>query len=239
MKCLVSVFVVLGLLAPLYGESVILYEDFEGAPAGTPLNTLGWSGYDNIVISDAVIDSGQSADWAWADSSSEWPSVTKNFAYAPAAGDSYTLTATVYAPGTGGEYADVRIANSADPTAVMQGMLCGYDEMVFGIINTTDTIKIKPQPTIATDLKMVLHGDSTECFYRAHGAAEWIAAGEMTGLGWSLSTFDQVVIYGHGGKSGGVDSVRLTVTPVPEPSAIMMIAAGIFGLLACAWRKHN
>lgn len=238
MKCLVSVFVVLGLLAPLYGESVILYEDFEGAQAGTPLNTLGWSGADNIVISSAIIDSGQSADWA--DSSpTAWPSVTKNFAYAPAAGDIYTLTATVYAPGTSGEYADVRIANSANSATVMQGMLCGHGDIIFGIINTDDTIRIKPQPTIATDLKMVLHGNFTEFFHRAHGAAEWIAAGEMTGLGWSLSAFDQVVIYGHGGFSGGVDSVRLTVTPVPEPSAIMMIAAGIFGLLACAWRKHN
>jgi len=237
MKCLVSVFVVLGLLAPLYGESVILYEDFEGASAGTPLNTLGWSGADNILISKALIDSGQSADWAG--SSPAWPSVTKNFSYAPAAGDSYTLTATVYAPGTGGEYADVRIANSTDSTNVMQGMVCGYNELIFGIINTTNTIKISPQPTSATDVKMVLHGDSTECFYRANGDSEWIAAGEMTGLGWSLSTFDQVVIYGHGGFGGGVDSVLLTVTPVPEPSAIVMIAAGIFGLLACARRKCN
>jgi len=37
----------------------------------------------------------------------------------------------------------------------------------------------------------------------------------------------------------GVDNVSLTFTPAPEPSALVLLAMGLFGLLAYAWRKRK
>lgn len=46
----------------------------------------------------------------------------------------------------------------------------------------------------------------------------------------------QPAFLGVGGLIMGVDSVRLSA--VPEPSTLMLITTGLFGLLAYAWRKR-
>lgn len=238
MKTLIHVMVLsLMVVSPLCASTLILEENFEVGAAGTALNTLGWAGDSNILISSAVLDSGQSADWA--SGSPEWTAITKAFSYTPGAGDSYTLSATLYAPGTGGEYADVRVQDSTDTGGTMQGIAFGYNELVFGIINTEDSIKITPLPMTLIDAKLVAYGDTTDCYYRNHGAGAWTNAGQLTGLGLSLSSFDQIVVNGHGGYAGGIDSISLTAAPVPEPSSILMIVTGLFGLLAYAWRKRK
>lgn len=41
------------------------------------------------------------------------------------------------------------------------------------------------------------------------------------------------------GAGGGIQSVGVTVTPVPEPSICAVLLTGILGLLAYAWRKRR
>lgn len=47
----------------------------------------------------------------------------------------------------------------------------------------------------------------------------------------------QPAFLGVGGLIVGVDSVRLNT--VPEPSTLVLLSAGLFGLLAYAWRKQR
>jgi hypothetical protein len=236
MKTLMYVMVVAMAIASPVCADTILQESFEGGTPGTALNTLGWSGDSNIVISSAVIDSGQSGASA---SGVAWPAINKGFSYTPGAGEYYTLTATLYAPGTGGEYADVRVQDASNATSTMQGVAIGYGDMQFGVINVAGgTVRITPQPTAATDIMIELYGDSSKYYYKAHGPGAWTYAGEKTGLGFSLSSFDEIQINGHGDYAGGIDSIVLSTT-TPEPSSVVLLALMASGLLAYAWRKRK
>jgi hypothetical protein len=44
-----------------------------------------------------------------------------------------------------------------------------------------------------------------------------------------------------GGAGTVVDNVRVTATPTatPEPSTLVLLASGLIGLLAYAWRKRK
>jgi hypothetical protein len=44
---------------------------------------------------------------------------------------------------------------------------------------------------------------------------------------------------GSAGATYGIDNVRFGAAPVPEPSSCVLLAAGLFGLLAYAWRKRR
>jgi hypothetical protein len=41
------------------------------------------------------------------------------------------------------------------------------------------------------------------------------------------------------GSTMGIDNVHFIVAPVPEPSTLVLLSAGLFGLLAYAWRKRK
>ena len=41
------------------------------------------------------------------------------------------------------------------------------------------------------------------------------------------------------GSTFGIDTVGVSAVATPEPSSLMMISAGLFGLLAYAWRKRK
>ncbi len=239
MKTLLQVLVfALAIASPLFADTVILQEDFEGALPGTTVDGYnGWSGFDPIVISGTALDSGQSADWSGG--SDSWATrVTKGFTHTPVAGEIYTLTATLLSPQSSVTDAELHIRSSADPENQMQGVSICYGDMQFGVMNSSNVIKITPQPTTATDVKFVLQGDSSDFYYKAHGDSTWISAGGFTSLGWSISAYDQITISGHGGYAGGIDSILLTAN-VPEPSAVCLLVMGAFGMLAYAWRKRK
>ena len=46
------------------------------------------------------------------------------------------------------------------------------------------------------------------------------------------------ISYGDGSSEFALDNVRIS-TAVPEPSSLALLAAGLVGLLCCAWRKRK
>ncbi len=57
------------------------------------------------------------------------------------------------------------------------------------------------------------------------------------GGGYSEFLGDTLVIY-IGGDNAAIDNIRLTVSDVPEPGAVMLLTTGtLVGLLACVWRR--
>ncbi len=58
--------------------------------------------------------------------------------------------------------------------------------------------------------------------------------GDITGYDKQYGYFDTVA---SGDGTGGI--LQLTWTPVPEPSSIVMMAAGLIGMIAYAWRKRK
>lgn len=48
------------------------------------------------------------------------------------------------------------------------------------------------------------------------------------------------IAFAHTGDASiGIDNVVLGFTPIPEPGVIVLLATGLLGLLAYAWRKHK
>ena len=58
--------------------------------------------------------------------------------------------------------------------------------------------------------------------------------GDITGYNKQYGYFDTTA---SGDGTGGI--LQLTWTPVPEPSSIVLMAAGLIGLIAYAWRKRR
>ena len=216
MKNLVSVFIVLGLLTPLYAETELLYEDFEGADPGTLINTLsGWSGVDEMVISSTLVDQGQSAGYT----GTAWPKVSK--AFTPSAAPAHVLTGTLSAPGTAGNYAHVQLKDSTIPAGKARlHVNLGYNELTFGYLlgdgSYGDYVKV-PQALTPMDFKAVISGSVFDAYWRLNGESEWTYAGNSTATGLGgvdMVYFDLVELIGHGGLDGGIDTIRLVVEPL-------------------------
>lgn len=238
MKTLFSVLVVLAIACPLYADTVVFQENFDGT-AGTAID--GWNGWGltngaagEMKISSAAIDLGNCAAWT---STTDWPIVAKGFT--PVAASSYVLSATLLAP-TNDYYAysDLRIKNSQNGNFLQIAL--GYKNFAFG--NGADVqigTATNQVPTTAQDVKMVITDNSFTAYYREHGTSTWIEKGSRTlGAGYSLSGYDTILQGGQG--TGSSDSILLTaVSPVPEPASLALGLSGLIGLLAYAWRKRR
>lgn len=238
MKTFVSVLVVLALAAvPSLADTILLQEDFNGTDGTSVADDVsGWTGASNIVRSSAILDQGNSAAWP---SEPAWPSIKKGFTHTPVQGEIYTLTATIYSPASTGTDVLVALRKSSDPIQQVAGAEMGYGDLHFGVPNVDYWVPVvAPQPLTATDVKLVLQGNQADLYYRLHGAPAWTYVGQKTGIGWSISVYDEVMIGGHGGLPGGIDSVLLTSSAVPEPSTVSLLASGLIGLLCYAWRKR-
>lgn len=190
----------------------IYSEDFEAAPAGTPVNALpGYAGSGDFVISATLVDAGQSAVYS---SSTDWPGVGKIFSYEPGIEDRYIFSGTLQASNTSGDYAHVELKDSSveGPGGRLHVAL-GYNELIFGYLYEDVTyspdVRI-PQLSMPMDFMVVLEGDSFDAYWRRNGDVEWSYAGHVDG-GIPMSNFDQVGFFGHGGYSGAFDSIRLAV----------------------------
>ena len=237
MRTFLTVLVVLAASCSLHGDTIVFQENFD--EAGTTVGTAvdGWNGWSltngstgQIAISNNALDQGQSAAW----SSSGWPQVAKGFSYSPAAGEQYVLMATMVAPATDGTaYSDLRIKNSTNGNFLQIAL--GYKDLLFG--NGTKDVRTL-QPTTITDVKMVVTDTSLTGYYRQHGVSAWTSVGSLAlSTGYELSGYNKIWQVGQG--VGGVDSIQLTATSVPEPSIVALIGTGVFGLLAYAWRKRR
>jgi hypothetical protein len=239
MKTLLSALAVVALMAaPVLAETIILQENFDG-DVGTPVadGVTGWTGNSNIVRSGTVLDQGNSADWP---SEPAWPQLKKSLNHTPVAGEIYTLTATIYSPAPSGTDVVIVLRNSQDPTQQVAGAEMGYGDLHFGVPNVGYWAPvIAPQPLTATDVKLVLQGNQADMYYRENGAPGWTFVGQKTDIGYSIAVYDELMIGGHGGLAGGIDSVLLTSTVVPEPTAIVLLGTGLIGLLAYVWRKRK
>ena len=223
MRFLVALFIVIGLISPLYAvQTELLYEDFEGATPGTMVNTLGWIGPDTMVISETLVDQGQSAGYTG--TATDWPIMSKMFDYSPSETDQYVLTGTLWAAGTLHNYAHIQLKDStgAGQNKRLHAAL-GYNELIFGYIlddgNYSDDARV-PMLLTPMDVKMVVSGKSFDAYWKENGTSEWIyianvdsrmIGGVESNPGVDISDFDYVQLIGHGGYDGGIDTVRLTV----------------------------
>ena len=248
MKCLVSMFIVLGLLAPVYAETELLYEDFEGPAPGTLLTSLGWtgSGTGTMVISDTLVDQGQSVGYTG--TVDDWPSVSKAFSYAPGAGEQYVFTGTLWSAGTGGNYAHAQLRDSSSSAVVGKARLhvnVGYNGLTFGYIladgSYGDYLQVTPQALVPVDFKAVITGSSFDAYWRLNGESAWTYRGNSAidgpyGGGIDMADFDTVDLTGHGGDlPAGIDTIRLAA--VPEPTAIMLCVIGMATLFVLRRRS--
>jgi hypothetical protein len=235
MKTLLNGLVVLAMASSLCADTVILQDDFEGGATGTSVSgTNGWTGSSNILFSSTLVDQGQSVDWSGG-SSPSWPLISKPFAHTPAAGERYTLTATLYAPDTAGADSEIWIRDASDTSKTI-GVFAAYGAYQFGIPDVAQDFAVTPQPLAPVDVKVVLQDGSQSYSYRLHGETAWTDLGSVSRPTFLLSDFDEVVVHGHGNYAGAVDSVSLTA--VPEPSTLIVMSIGAIGLVGYAWRKR-
>ena len=227
MRLLVTLFIAIALISPLYAQTELLSEDFEGPAPGTPLNSLGWIGGDLMVISDTLVDQGQSVGYPGG-TTDDWPSASKMFDYTPGAEDQYVFTGTLWsAASTGGNYAHAQLRDSSSSAVVGKSRLhinAGYNGLTFGYIladgSYGDYIQITPQELTPVDFKAVITGSSFDAYWRLNGESEWTYAGNsaIDGAygdgGIDMADFDTVDLVGHGGGlDAGIDTIRLMALP--------------------------
>lgn len=233
MKTLLSTLVILVIVSPLYADAILLHEDFgaSGTPAvgSSVAGYNGWTGDTNIVISDVIVDAGQSQGVTG--SGTTWPEVSKGFVYTPGSGDTYALTATLGVPTTS-DYAHVQIDDGSDTNRIAIAM--GVSDLCFWADGYTWSDHAAYGSIV--DVKVVLTDTTTAGYYRTHGTTDWTLVSSHASL-HPLSTFNRVSLYSYAGHGGLTDSIQLSVSSVPEPSTIVFMFTGLFGLLAYAWRK--
>ena len=79
------------------------------------------------------------------------------------------------------------------------------------------------------NVKMVFTGNTSDFWYKSHGAADWIHMGGYDNLTWDASVYDEILFSGHSGFSGGIDSIVLEV--IPEPATLSLLGTGGLFLL--------
>lgn len=77
--------------------------------------------------------------------------------------------------------------------------------------------------------------------------SNWFSTGSFLSVGDMLAvmyvspgtgvSFDGVMVFS--GAGGELIPCNLSVVPVPEPSTLALLACGLTGLLAYAWRKRK
>jgi hypothetical protein len=237
--------ITLAMASAVHAET-ILREDFNGTIGSAVAGANGWAGNTNILVSNSTIDQGTSANWADAtsgNSPSAWPAVAKGFSHTPVAGDTYTLTGTIVCDLTEGAYTDLRISDGKGSTFNIGTNIYGYGGssavLKFGLANVLDHYIVNLTTPDVLDVKFVMQDQKVEYFYKSHSNSVWTDVGGK-GLDdtFTLSKFNTIEVWGHGGCPGGIDSVLLT-SSVPEPGTCALLASGVVGLLAYAWRKRR
>jgi hypothetical protein len=209
-----STLLLLAMVCASHADTVLLEEGFEGTVGGVVAGWNGWTGDPGVVVSNIVIDQGNSAAWAGVD---EWPVVSKSFFHTPDDAEQYVLTATLSAPDAKGAYADVRLATAAAKNAKHVGAQLGYRDLYFQQDNACDGTAIRISQSAATmDVKLIVTDGRIDCFYRNHGATDWLHAGTLKATN-PMKSYNSVSVAGGiaAGRSpgGNIDSIRLVAIP--------------------------
>lgn len=237
MKTLLSVLVVMAMVVSPLCADTIFQEDFNGTGPGVPVAGYnGWTGDSRVVFSLDELETGTGLSTTWSGAAG-WPGISKGFSHTPGAGETYTLTATLMTAGAAGDYSDLRIGNAASGNTLGVSLESGY--IFFSYLADPKIGVVYNQYARKTiNAKLVMDGTSTAAYWRDAGTTPWNYVGLMQGL--PLSSLDKMLIYGHGGGyGGGLDTVLLTSTVIPEPTTLALLATGLIGLLAYAWRKRK
>jgi hypothetical protein len=211
MKTVLPVLLFLAMTGPVCADTVLIQESFDGVVGKAVSGWNGWTGDPGIVISDVVIDEGNSTI---STGNVEWPAVSKKFQHKLAPREEYVLTATLNAPDSKGAYADLRLAVGDTGKAKHVGAKFGYGSLYFGQDNSIkQTISIV-QSAMTMDVQLVASDEHIDCYYRNHGESAWKLGGRLKATS-KIASYDTVTIVGGvvAGRSvgGGVDSVRLIV----------------------------
>jgi hypothetical protein len=117
----------------------------------------------------------------------------------------------------------------------------GSGDKLFEIHNNGNTFWSKNVgPNSETyDVQLRMSDTTAELKYRIHGTTDWSTSGAVA-ITHPLSYWNEVVLYGRaGGGTGAFDTLQLVSTAAPEPTSITLLASGLLGLLAYAWRKRK
>jgi hypothetical protein len=96
--------------------------------------------------------------------------------------------------------------------------------------------------TFVAQIDFVANTNDQVTFWVDPSVMPWV--GQATG-GMSLAnvgdmSFDSFVIRScNQGTNGNFDTIQFATSPIPEPSALVLVLTSAFGLLAYAWRKRR
>jgi hypothetical protein len=166
--------------------------------------------------------------------------------------DGYTLNTTLE-DWSGGQYAwkgwgsyvcnIPSMPNILDCAPDSQDVAVGWNSPINGAVQLSYSLAMPGDPTT------VANSDGVE-YWVCQGATQlrhgYVTPGQSTGvvtLANHLSVAEGEKLYLRIGKNGriGYDDTKfnMTVTTVPEPAAIVLLATGLVGLLVGFWRKRK
>ena len=219
----VVAFVVAMAFAGAATAEIVVYDDFDG----TEVNPLSWTvQYDGTSAPHTVVDSvltlnapgglGGSTDNE-VKSTGTWGYDTFGFEIASA----FTGSGNGFGIGRTGAAATVRRDIGGEWKLVVEKS--GFDAYVGGPIATPE----------AGDVYKIVWSAAGVELYRGTHLEDSTSLSPSGSMGFHLFSYQNA----DGPSAAAYDSVSVGV--VPEPSALLLMATGLIGLLAYAWRKRK
>lgn len=224
--CVVSIVIAMLCLGGVVSNAdTILAEDFEGV-VGNNITTLGWTARPNngpITVSSNVIDSGYSAVNGY--NYDGWSQDYKLLStpHILSVGESVELTWVGKI--TNGSGQGVQLQNSI---GTVGWLIYARDrgisrDFLISAGTTSEWVQMAADVGNTIDARVRLTRDSSEFFYRNHGATSWtqIITSQNTGTGDIIPDRAWLSLYGAPNTSY-VDSIKVsTITAVPEPATLL------------------
>ncbi|MBU4271654.1 MAG: PEP-CTERM sorting domain-containing protein [Planctomycetes bacterium] len=233
--CVLAVAAVLtcGLSGSASADIIIYQDDFPGTTLGADWTFSQTNGTVTVADSKVVLSTPGGGGWNHADLLS-----TTQFTASQDATFTFKLGAHPYGPNSifglsnsrGGGMPGILLRTDAAP---------GYWELYVGDGTTLDRHTVIPLTALQTDETVAIHWNTAGVGVEVRDSGGTLlytiqSTVSPTGpLGFSLLAGS----YEAGAALVNFDSV--TVTVIPEPSTLALLATGLLGLLCYAWRKRK